>query len=370
MKKKDILRGIISLLSAFIPGVIFLAIPSFLLNHQTWSEYYSRKIFPVIFWPVEFIASLIPVSLTEIVVIFAAASLVIWLIWLIYRFVRSADKGKFIYRLIFAAAILFSAISVSFTLLHGINYTRVPLDQTLSLDSPQRSPEELAEVTAWLANMMSQTRDGLQEDNNGCMILSTSLSQSLSDGSRAMDSAAASFPVLSGTDVPAKPVALSHYWSYTGITGMYFPFLGEANVNIDVPDSQLPMIICHEISHTRGIAREQDANLAGFLACISSDRNDFKYCAFQYAFLYCAWDLSMADEAAYTKIGVMIPDSVRRDWEQNAVYWAQFEGPVQETSTQINDSYLQANYQEEGVRSYDRVTDLIVDYYFTYVKGS
>lgn len=370
MKKKDILRGFFGLLAAVIPGVTFLTIPGLLLNHQTWSEYYSRKIFPVISWLIESLTSLIPVSLAEIFVIFAAASSIIWVIWLIYRFIHTPDKGKFIYRLIFAAAILFSVVSVSFTLMHGINYTRVPLDKTLSLDSPQRSPEELAEVTIWLANMMSQTRADLQEDNNGCMILSTSLSQALSDGTRAMDSAAASFPVLSGTTVTAKPVALSHYWSYTGITGMYFPFFGEANVNVDVPASQLPMIICHEISHSRGIAREQDANLAGFLACISSDRNDFKYCAFQYAFLYCSWDLLIADETVYANIGVTIPDSVRRDWEQNAVYWGQFAGPVQETSTQINDSYLQANYQEEGVRSYDRVTDLIVEYYFAYVKGS
>jgi hypothetical protein len=81
-------------------------------------------------------------------------------------------------------------------------------------------------------------------------------------------------PELSGPDLNAKPVALSHLWSYTGITEC-IPFFGEANVNVDVPASQLPITICHEISHTRGIAREQDANLAGFLACLNSSRIDF-----------------------------------------------------------------------------------------------
>jgi len=370
MEKKHITKGIFGLCSAVIPGVLFLFVPSLLSGHQIWSEYYSRNIFPLISWPFEFLSSQFPVSLTEIFVVFAAASFVFWVAWLIYRFIQSVHKCVFLYRLIFIAAIIFSVISISFTLLLGINYTRIPLNMTLSLDSPQRSPEELAEATVWLSQMMQETRDGLQEDSNGCMLLSTSLSQSLSDGSRAMDAAALSFPVLSGTTVLAKPVALSHYWSYTGITGMYFPFFGEANINVDMPDSQIPLIICHEISHTRGIAREQDANLAGFLACIYSDRKDFQYCAYQYVFLYCAWDLSIADETAYSKIAAMIPDSIRRDWEQNAAYWAQFEGPVQETSTQINDSYLQANLQEEGVKNYNRVTDLIVDYYFTYVKGN
>jgi len=369
MKTNQIIKGIIGFLAVVIPGTVFLCIPGILIKYPSLAESYSRNTFPLISRPVEFLSSLVPVSLTEIFVIFTAASSLFWIIWLIYRFVRSNHKGRFAYKLIIIAGVIFSVISISFALLHGINYTREPLEKTLSLDSPQRNPAELAEATAWLAKMMSQTRDGLKEDENGCMILSTGLPQALADGSKAMDSAAVIFPVLSGNTVLAKPVALSRYWSYTGITGMYFPFFGEANVNADVPDSQLPMIICHEISHTRGIAREQDANLAGFLACISSDRKDFEYSAYQYAFLYCAWDLSVADEDAYGKVSAMIPDNVRRDWEQNAAYWKAFEGPVQEASTEINDSYLQANLQE-GVKSYDRVTDLIIDYYFAYVKGN
>jgi len=201
------------------------------------------------------------------------------------------------------------------------------------------------------------------------MVLSTGLSATLSDASKAMDAASEKFPVLAGNTVLPKPVILSHYWSYTGITGMYFPFFGEANVNVDVPDSQLPMIICHEVSHTRGIAREQDANLAGFLACIYSTRTDFQYSAYQFAYLYCAGDLYYADKNAYDQINARIPDSVRRDWTKNAAYWDQFKGPVQETSTEINDTYLHANQQPEGVKSYDSVTDLIVNYYFVYVKG-
>jgi len=370
MKAKQIIKGIAGLIFTFVPGIVFLLIPVFLANRPEMAESYSRYIFPWISKPLIFVSSLVPVSLTEIIIVFAALSSVFWLILLIYEIVRSDHRGKLLYKMIIIIGITFSVISLSFILLHGINYTRVPLEETLSLDSSQRSPEELAEVTAWLAQMVTQTRSGVDEDENGCMILSNGLTQALSDGNKAMDAAAVTFPVLAGTDVRAKPVVLSHYWSYTGITGMYFPFFGEANVNADVPESQLPMIICHEISHTRGIAREQDANLAAFLACISSDRKDFQYCAYQFAYLYCAWDLSDADAQAYSQIAATIPDGARRDWTQNADYWKQFEGPVQETSTQINDSYLQANQQEEGVKSYAKVTDLIVEYYFAYVKGS
>ena len=40
-----------------------------------------------------------------------------------------------------------------------------------------------------------------------------------------------------------------------------------------------------------------------------------------------------------------------------------FEGKVAEVSTQINDSYLKAHSQEDGVRTYGRMVDLMLAYY-------
>lgn len=370
MNKKKIIKGILVLLLAVLPGILFLYIPTLLQNKPTVSEYYALHIFPVLSRPLQFVSSLVPVSLTEILVVFAAASFLFWLILVVYRFIRSEKKKKYIYRILLVLSVCFSVTAISFTLFHGINYTREPLESTLSLDASKWSEDDLGQVSVWLVQMMAEIRPSLQEDENGCMILDTGIYGALSDGSMALDDASDVFPVLSGADVPAKPVALSHYWSYTGITGMYFPFFCEANVNVDIPQSQLPITICHEISHTRGIAREQDANLAAFLACISSERLDFNYSGYQFALIYCLNDLYSADQEDYALVSALIPDGVIRDWTQNSEYWRQFEGPVQETSTEINDTYLQANLQEEGVQSYGRVTDLIIDYYFTYVKGN
>jgi len=370
MKKSKIIKRILGLVIALLPGIMFFYIPTFLQNNTAVSEYYAIHIFPVLSRPFQFVSSLVPVSLTEIVVVFAACSCLLWSILIIYRLIRSEHKKEYIYRFILILSVCFSVTAILFTLFHGINYTREPLESTLSLDASKWSEDDLDQVSVWLVRIMAEIRPTLQEDENGCMVLDTSISRALSDGSAAMDDAAVVFPVLSGSDVLAKPVALLHYWSYIGITGMYFPFLCEANVNIDIPESQLPITICHEISHTRGIAREQDANLAAFLACISSERLDFQYSGYQFALIYCLNDLYSADQADYASVCALIPEGVIRDWSQNSAYWKQFEGPVQETSTEINDSYLQANLQEEGVQSYGRVTDLIIDYYFTYVKGS
>jgi hypothetical protein len=369
MTKKKIISSILLLLAAVCPGIIFLMIPRILIHYPSVSEAYAMQVFPWISRPATFISSLIPISLTEVFVLFSAGSAVLWITWFVVRLVRSEHRKRLLYRMVLSLFIMFSLASASFILMHGINYTRLPLEKSLSLDASRWSEEELTEVTLWLEQQMNDTRSVLPEDENGCMLLHTSIAQSLSDAYEGLDRAGEVFPELSGSRVSAKPVALSHYWSYTGIAGMYFPFFGEANVNIDIPAIELPLTMCHEVSHTRGIAREQDANLASFLACIYSDRTDFQYSGYQYAFSYCMADLHFADIDAYQNIITKISDAVFRDWQQEGAYWLQFEGPVEQTSTEINDSYLKANQQEEGVRSYTLVTNLIIDYYFSYVKG-
>lgn len=367
---RKIVFGLIWLVVALLPGILCIFLLRVLQTHQGAAEYYAIHIFPVLSAPVKYISSLVPISITEFCVIFIPLACIYWLLALIFRFIRSNKKARFLYRIVLTLGIVFSVLLVSFTCMHGINYSRKPLEESFSIPTESRSKEDLAEVTQWLVSMIQETREELPEDENGCMLLQTDLSQTFQDANDAMNQAASIYPILSGSDVSVKPVALSHYWSYTGITGMYSPFFGEANVNIDVPDFELPLTICHELSHTRGIAREQDANLAGFIACICSDRMDFQYCGYQFAFLYCSSDLASVDPVAYQEICEGLPDGIYRDWQQSDNYWVQFEGPAEEVSSQANDAYLKANNQTEGVASYALVTNLIVEYYFTYVKGS
>lgn len=51
------------------------------------------------------------------------------------------------------------------------------------------------------------------------------------------------------------------------------------------------------------------------------------------------------------------------DLEANSAFWDSYEGPVRETSERINDTYLKVNGQADGVKSYDRMVDLIVAYF-------
>lgn len=363
------IKKALPLVGLILATTAILMLPGILSRYPASAEHYATEIFPVISRPVVYLSSLAPISLTEIFIVFSVLSSPLLIIWYIYHAVRSHKRKQFFYRSAIVSCMVIFLISLSFTLMHGIQYARRPLHETLGIVPAERSPEELAEVMNWLAEGVVANRTILPENERGGMLPINGLKELLREGSNAMDLASSEFPVLSGNGVRVKPVALSHYWSYTGIVGMYFPFFGEANANVDVPAHTIPMTICHEISHVRGIAREQDANLAGFLACVASDRPDFRYSGYMFALGYISSDLAVVDPDEYARIARSIPESAYRDLNLSYEYWEQFEGPVEEISTEVNDAYLKSNLQPEGVHSYSLVSRLIIDYYFSHIKG-
>lgn len=74
------------------------------------------------------------------------------------------------------------------------------------------------------------------------------------------------FPCLVMEDHVPKGVRFSTALSAMDFTGFYFPFTGEANLNIDSPACYLPSTIAHEMAHQRGIASEQECNFIAIAA--------------------------------------------------------------------------------------------------------
>ena len=70
-----------------------------------------------------------------------------------------------------------------------------------------------------------------------------------------------------------------------------------------------------------------------------------------------------ADYDTWEEIHSQILPQVKADLQANNEFWDQYDGRVAEVADQVNDNYLKANGQEEGVQSYDRMADLIVAWY-------
>ena len=70
--------------------------------------------------------------------------------------------------------------------------------------------------------------------------------------------------------------------------------------------------------------------------------------------------LYQADYDAWEGVRAEIDPLIEKDLQANREFWAAYDGKVAEVSNRVNDSYLKANGQNDGVKSYNRMVDLIV----------
>ena len=68
-----------------------------------------------------------------------------------------------------------------------------------------------------------------------------------------------------------------------------------------------------------------------------------------------------ADE--YFAFTANLCEEVRRDLNLQAAYWSEFDTPVSEVSQNLNDAYIKFNGDTEGVRRYDMMVEMLIDYY-------
>ena len=73
--------------------------------------------------------------------------------------------------------------------------------------------------------------------------------------------------------------------------------------------------------------------------------------------------LYKVDYEAWEELRGLFPASAEADLKLNREFWAKYDGRIAEVSNKVNDTYLKANGQKDGVKSYNRMVDLIVAYY-------
>lgn len=84
--------------------------------------------------------------------------------------------------------------------------------------------------------------------------------------------------------------------------GYILQFTVEANFNGDMPDYNVPHTLCHELSHLKGFMREDEANFIGYLACISSENEVFRYSGYLTGWVYAGNALARVDMRRYIEL--------------------------------------------------------------------
>lgn len=181
------------------------------------------------------------------------------------------------------------------------------------------------------------------------------------------------FDNLKGYYPKPKGLALSGFYSQQYIMGYYFPFSMEANYNRQMYITNMPVTMCHELSHLKGFILEDEANFIGYLACVSSEEALFRYSAYLSVIGYLDRDFIKAigeDEEVYQRHPQISPlvaaDKkflTNETWEKVEERAVLPTETVKQAADAFLDTTLTLNGVEDGVVSYSRVVNLLLCYY-------
>jgi hypothetical protein len=301
------------------------------------------------------LTGILPFSVGEIfVLVHAAALLAVTVLWVFKLFRGGA--GQLFYR----AVVYISGLYVVFMAIWGLNYSRLPLSELMKLEIRPYSHEELYSLTEALIFKANEERKIQEVNSAGVMRIRSDFQDVFERTQEGYDLLSTRFKIFEGLWGKPKPIQLSKLMLYTGITGIFMPYTGEANVNIAVPDLLLPAVAMHEKAHQMGIAPEDEANYMAYLSCSVHPDSDFRYSGTILALIYSlnALNRESPDDVAILK--TLYSEDLRMDLAAYAAFWKPYEGKVNNTADKVNDTYLKTNRQEDGVKSYGRMVDLLL----------
>jgi hypothetical protein len=324
---------------------------------------YARGLYPRLSRALATLTGAVPFSLAE-VLLFAALG---WAVWGLLRAARAlaVAHGRRLRTLgaaVARAAGALGALYAAFLVLWGFNYHRQPFAVASGLGEPSARVEieELTSLCHDLIDEANAARAAMGEDGRGVARLGGGVRGALIHAEEALRTVSSRYAFVSGPYAPAKAVTLSIGLSYLGISGIFVPFTAEANVNVTLPEFDVPFTACHELAHQGGIAPEDEANYVAYVACRLDGDAEFRYSGALGAGLYALHALGQVDRQRSAREEARWSVAVRRDLTALAEWNALYRGPAQKASRAVNDAYLKAHGQAAGVRSYGRMVDLLI----------
>ncbi len=344
----------------YIISAACLPIYAAFLFSERFADFFNRYISSGVRALLAHLTSAIPFSLAECLLLL----LPVWIV-LVTRAVtkRYGDTWR---EMLLSIACIFSALGVvftCFTLGFAPAYRGATLDKKLRLEQKEVSADDLYDTAVWLSGELENEVQNIYFGADGFSIMPYNYTEMNDKLIEAYGAVCDEYDFVQRLNSRLKPVMLSRAMSYTHITGVYTFFTGEANINVAFPDYSIPFTAAHELSHQRGIARENEANFMAFIVCAKSDDAYMRYCAYLNMYEYVSSALYSASSELYAEAAATLPLCVRGELAAYAKFYEQYkDSAASNISGAVNDTFLKL-HGTEGTKSYGMVVDLAVAYY-------
>lgn len=343
----------------------------------SFCNFYVENVFPL--WAETYgrLTGLFSFSVGEWMLYLAALLLVVLVIYSLIRllFCRFfSEKGKRIYRNYMLVMFwIFSIVSVIMTLNCFLIYHVSPMNERYRIGSGEKKEYGVSEIRI-LRNYVVEEANALaaemKRDKDGYLIYEGDMKK---EAAKQMKRLGETYENLQGYYPAPKPLYASYFFSQQYIMGYYFPFSMEANYNDMMYIVNMPATMCHELSHLKGFILEDEANFIGYLACVDSEDDFFRYSGYLSVINYLDRDFYKAvgkDKEVYLSnplISVQVLEDkkflTKEEWEKVEKEAVLDTEMVKEASDIVVETNLTLNGVKDGKISYSRVVDLLLQYY-------
>ena len=318
--------------------------------------YYSNGIYPIISKTFRYTLGWIPFSFGDIFYTILGLFLIKWL----YHNVIFIWK-KPLYFLTNVVAFLATMYFV-FHLFWGLNYYRNPLHKTLGLNADY-STEQLIEVTERLTSISNKIHYKITKNDTLKVTIPYDRATIFEKSINGYKKLEHEFTTLDYHPKSIKKSLYSIPLTYMGFSGYFNPFTGEGQVNSKIPLYRFAFVTCHEEAHQLGFSAENETNFIGILATIKNPNIYFQYAGYTAALRYCLNELYLRDKDVFERIMRTVAVGIQKNFLETSTFWNAHENPLEPVFKKSFDTFLKANNQTKGIKSYSYVVALLVNYH-------
>ncbi len=330
-------------LVAFAVSLAINIIARYSSGFAEWMSRYPVGIYSRV---VGFITGILPFSVTEFVILMALPLV----IFAVYSCLRGHSKTVLSFVLVVLAVFNISSV----------RYYRKGVDELLYIERAELTAENLTQAMERCNDAINELQGFINIDELGeshCTLTYSEIASELAFSYESLD-----YGFLSHSYGSPKQMALSSLYAHSRTSGMFVSVLGEINVNNVFPDFAAVYSMAHEMAHSLGIAREDEAEFMAFLACINSRDKYIRYAGYVTALDSLSSSLySLVGKEQALEVMAKCPQIAIGELSHYGHFFDKYDyGFFSYLLNRVNDLYLKTQQQSDGIKSYSKSDELTV----------
>jgi hypothetical protein len=317
---------------------------------------YSNGLYRYISFASRIVLGKIPFSMGDCIYFALILQLVVWL-WT----KRKTWKLEWKNNLLSILGTL-SVFYFTFHLLWALNYYREPLFEKMAIERDYTDADLLA-FTKKLIAKTNAIQSQITKNDSLKVVVPYSQNEVFEMNQNGYQNLAKEYNFFTYSHLSIKKSLFSLPLTYMGFGGYLNPFTNEAQVNYLGPMYSFPMTTNHEMAHQMGYASESECNFIGFLSSVKNDDLYIQYSGYSMALRYCLGNWQARDEKVLEQLLKTVHPGILKNYQESNDFWEAYQTPIETGFHAFYDRFLKINQQKDGMDSYSKFVNLMVNYY-------